>query len=412
MLKYLKSLTIRKADGTDLPVDGDEVALEAGLLLRVDAESNQVRVSVDPSNTETDSSMLLKYRALLDGGSGEALGRPYTFSGAPYYYSSLSDIAPLRGCVWLLGSMCSVWGLFEDDEHAAEGPVDGSLALTDVCAPCVDCEEYQNLYRYLDALKAALDDKKDIIYAISDDYTEQNNILTLYRQTILYWNNMVQRTSWRCNIEADGQEIDAAVMFTNHFDVEIPAGFELTILLSSGPVMGAEASIIDVVCPVNYDSHMSGSPLQKWEDMAWTADLEQETVTFELPQGYTLLPTVDSWVSITGSSDITTLPGGVYTVVSQPSSTSFTLSVPAMCEGATEGVADAITLQCAILRLEEPLEVGHSVRLYVGSVSPTLYEDAPSAAIFGNNLEQWFPEFPSSKEVQSNSMVIFTHDLV
>ena len=416
MLKYIRSLTVRKADGSETGVSGSEVALDTGVLMGLRVEDSSVKISVDPSKTTVNPDMLLKYQALLNGGSGVVDGVPYQFSGAPYYYNSVADVSPVRGCVWLLGGMCDVWGLFEDGEHAeldsGGGVVDGTLSVTDVCPPCVDCADYHTLYRYLDAMETALTDKKDTIYAISSDYTEQNNILTLYRQTILYWNNIVQMTAWRCNLEADGSELDAAVMFTNHFDVEIPSDMSLSIMLYDGPGQDAQAQIIDVVVPpdwdvVDYTTEITGSPVIAWENLSWTADTNEDTVTCSPAHASESLPSIGDNVRIYNSSDNVTLPDGAYEVLTA-SNTSFTLAIPVMGGGATAGSCDGRTIQKLTLTTSRALAVGDAIKLYIGSITPIPKDPVSiSSAIFGNNLSTWFPGFPDIKFLKSNNMVVF-----
>ena len=409
-LKNITSLSVKKRDGSTQVATEPVVALAEGVLIRMSPVDGGFSLSVDPEQAASDPGVLTKYEALVSGGSGSLDGVDYAFSGAPYYYASLSGLRGLGNCVWLLSKMCSIWGLFEDGIHPERdsglNPVDGALALVDVCPPCEDCAGYEELYGYLDGLRDALDGKKDAIYEYTTDVVEQNNILALYRQTILYWNNIVQQTSWRCHVEADGAEIDAAAMFTNHLDEAIPAGLELTLVFFDGPAVDGEQRIIDEVVPayMNYSTFTSQNPPIERSGVAWSADQGNKTVEFVGLSDVDV--SISDMIRVTNSSDLSVLPSDVYSVISV-SVDSMVLSIPDMAAGASSGTAAIKLLLQSHIKTEDPLLVGDSIKLYVASYSENAISgSSTSAMLFLNNIKTWFPGFPNKKYIQSNKMVI------
>ena len=183
--KYIESLQILHRDDTLDTVIGSKLVLQGGTLMDAipDASDNSVTLSSNPEAGSVDPELMEKYNKMIAGGTGEYQGVLYTFSGAPYYYASVAGVFPVDGHLYLTVKQCAHWGLFEDGVHptlVGAVPETGILEITDVCEPCIDCGDYEELYEYMDAIKNRLNYKKDLIYKhttyVPGSY-EQNNIL-------------------------------------------------------------------------------------------------------------------------------------------------------------------------------------------------------------------------------------------
>lgn len=418
--RYIKSLRIRRKDGSETVVDSSFIELRGGLNLDIEKTAdNTFTVSAGAGRGSQNPGMKQKYDALMGGGSGEYDGVPYTFSGAPYYYSRLNGASPEDGHAFLTAVRCGHWGLFENIPYPysySGSPEDGVLQVTDVCAPCVDCADYQVLYLFLDAIKDALDYKKDLIVqhaAQSPGDTEQKNILELYKQAMLYWNNMVQQTSWRCNAQADGGEVDAACRFTNHFDRDIPAGFHIEVLFLDN-VVSEEAApmgmVLDHKAPSgwvegsDYELYTDPPDYVTYVNSAWTSNTGAKTLTIE-GSG----PAVGDFIRARSTSPTVT-DKEVLEVTDVPDGSHFTVYVPDLYSSTpASGSVEWGVVPRVGMRILRALPVGESIKLYAGMFMRGYSGSGGRIRVrFENNLKNWFSDFPDAKEEVTNKMVLVT----
>lgn len=200
-----------------------------------------ISISMDPSQVESPPEMSNKYKAILEGGTGEAQGEEYTFEAewndaegyGKYGISVLSTVRPIDGNVFLLGSECSQVGLFESEDGPGIDPGIGrgdpityaGLHILDVCEPCVDCDDYITLEGYMEAIRDALDQITNRFIATpSDSWTpgaDKNTIpYGLFRQheaLLHYWNYMAYQTTIRLDIALNDHSYPARVLIlTSH----------------------------------------------------------------------------------------------------------------------------------------------------------------------------------------------------
>jgi len=416
--KFIESLKIVHSNLSEETVIGSKLVLNGGPLMDIipDASDNSLTLSAGPEAGSVDPALMAKYNAMLNGGSGTYNGEAYTFTGAPYYYSSVDGVYPRDGQLFLTVKQCVHWGLFEDSVHPFDGSY-GNLEITDVCAPCVDCEEYGTLYEYMDAVKDALDDKKDRIY-LHTPYVpgeRQNNILELNKQLMLYWNNMVQTTSWRCDAIADGNEVNAACMITNHFDTVIPAYLELSAFFIDMPSAARpKGYIIDHTVPsgwtqgVEYTIETTPAGLVYTYPATWTANYGAKTlavVSDTPPTNPFPILTAGDYVQITARSGAIC---GLKAYVLSGDENSFVMNVPDMpASGDATGTITWSPVVKFILTTREDLPITDSIKLYVGAIAPDYVGSSAKAALrFENNLSALgFTGFEAAKIINTNNMV-------
>lgn len=445
-IKYIKSITIEKRDGQRINISAGRVMLTGGVFLSADANPDDISVTLNagPDRGIVDWGMIAKYDAMIKGGHGSYKGVPYTFSGAPYYYSEIAGAVPIKGHAFLTAKLSSHIGLFEDNIHPTEiDPADphsdkgkGVLEITDVNRPCVDCAEYEHLYQYVDAVRDAITSKKDILYKDQEQQptdTQQLNMLRLDKQLFLYWNNMVQKTSWRCNAIADGAEINAACMFTNHFDTPLAGGtyFRVTLVGMSFYVGDQSANLPPPVSEFIDHSVPSGwikgidYDLSKYPEgrtfrykANWSADFIAHTVTVttDSAQG---IPDPDIAVGtrlyVSGVEPDGSFTGGSY-IVTSGDFHSFTISVPDInTSGASSGTLEWVQLIVLELKLHTPLPIEESIRFYIGAYSAAYSgTEGKVDVVFENNIKNTsgIEDYPDTKQVTTNNMVVIENRII
>ena len=344
-------------------------------------------------------------------------------AGAPYYFSSMVGSQPVDGHMFLTAKQCDHIGLFTDGIHptrVGSTPIKGSLEITDVCAPCVDCTDYEALYEYLDLIKDKLDYKKNLIYKhtsyIPGSFV-QNNVLELVKQSMLYWNNMVQQTSWRCHALADGSEINAAAMVTNHFDKPILPGLTLSIFFAAMPIIGKPRGfVIDKVVPSHWlpgDYTVAVEPpgaIYKYES-TYTAITASETVTItpDTPPANPL-PSISAgdYIWLVTATPIVCDQAKAYKVISG-NNISFTIDVSDgnIEPGNLTGTLAWEPVIKLVITTNKALEVSESIKLYAGAIAPFYVgNDAVTTVIFSNNLTDLdIVGYPVEKILNTNNMV-------
>jgi len=422
--KFLQSIRVKHKDGTlDAPIQPGHVKFRAGSYLDVSRnDDNGVVFSANSEYSEVDGDLLLKWQSILTGGSGSYKGEGYSFSGwesTPYYVASLNSVPPVDGVLFLLGSDCTHWGLFQEPiDYPDVAPY--RLAITDVCAPCVDCENYEELYEYLDALQNALTDKKKRIVCTRDQVydsgnpcsslapvlaTQQNYIMDIYLQLLLYWDWLVHSTTWRKNAEADGQELTAACQYTNHLTSSIPSGFTMDIEFTEIPTVGEpKCFVIDSVGP----GATSSLPADKRASYIIGADytISGLSVTITSP--------VYHYLTV---GDLVRLPNGIsqdfgtdrYVVTEITDDKIFIITLVDPLPGGS-GIVDVDPVIMARITTTSNLPCGSVIRLYAGALAPK-YDDVTGKAkvLFSNNLSEHYPgkaiDYVDKRSRETNNMV-------
>lgn len=200
----IRKLTVLDQAGVPKPVPGrgsriqGAVRLAGGVGIAVEpdpAGAITLAVSGQASGTD-DPYYLAKWRAVVNSGTGPG----YSFSGVPYYISTMNRTEPAAdGTLFLLGGVCSQLGLFS--APTAPSALPATLELFDMCPACVDCEDYQPLFTYTDRIEDWLDGNKD------NNLTAGLKLFKQYQATVHYWNYLVHTQSLIFRAAPDGYSI-------------------------------------------------------------------------------------------------------------------------------------------------------------------------------------------------------------
>ena len=211
-MNFLKTLKIQKRDGTLITINQSKISLKSNYPFQI--VNDEESLAIGMNTTEEGSSLFLElYSDILRGNLDDTPPKSTSFSGPPYYITKIGNSTPNKnGNLFLNVDHCIHVGLFENPPYAED--TRSSLSILDVCAACIDCIDYSKLDEYINAVKNALDAKRDII-------ENPSGLLDNYIQLVRYYNYIVQLKSWQFNAEAAGSQIDAAVKFINKTDKPI-----------------------------------------------------------------------------------------------------------------------------------------------------------------------------------------------
>lgn len=186
----------KTAPGTaDSRITGDvELAGGAGFDVSRDSDSGELLVAYNGNAGVDDPAYKAKWDAILNGTAG--------FSGPPYYMSKLNGVSPMDGgTLMLMGGLGTQIGLFENREHPVINPAPdpNTLHFFDMCQACLDCGDYEQLYKYLERIKVWLDANKDCNLITGTKLFKQ------YQATVHYWNYLVHAQSLIFKVFEDGK---------------------------------------------------------------------------------------------------------------------------------------------------------------------------------------------------------------
>jgi hypothetical protein len=408
----IKSLSIKKQDGSIIPVEGATPRIKSGVLCSLESsgENNSIRISKDTDNT-TDYAVLDKYRKVLEGSGG--------FSGIPYYISSINKQSGQSGHIKILTDSCLHAGVFDTADVIDDQP--NTLSITDVCKVEVDCPEYRTLHEYMDVVRESLEETRDEILKYQPD--RRSDILNLYDKTMQYWNHIVHLASWRTHAEARGSEIQCASIFINRFDVPIPSGLKIQAAIPSEFVMHGEtvvgAEFIldysvsgDIPVSITYDVNavlFTGSDANEATD-SMVAKLEAWSGSIVIPstQGFY----IGKYFLIELEAELE-----IVCVVTGRTSGSISFDIPAWSQDGEGFAAETEYPDVTVkdiknmgVEIEEELPPGGSVKVYSGTFYPQFVgEHAGLSVTFKNNvaeLDVAFEGFPPEREITTNRMFV------
>ena len=176
--------------GIGQEIKGD-VTLEAGAGIAIEHEDGNFLVSVDTEANIVDQTYQQKWIDIIKGNP--------PFSGMPYYIASLNNIKPRSDIeFFLLGHVCSQIGVFEDGAFANEQAA--QLEIFDMCEACVDCEDYDIVFKYIERIEEWVDENKD------NNLTEGTRLFKQYQATVHYWNYLVHAQSLILQLYGSGSD--------------------------------------------------------------------------------------------------------------------------------------------------------------------------------------------------------------
>lgn len=255
-LRNLPRLSVVKADGTQIPITTPGVSLVGGANVVIDIQDERDDISIlsVPGSGQEDPYYRQKLEAIaslsennptvsgpfFENGSTPT-GPAWSFSMESVWIGSVNNVPaePTTGAFFVVGDNCTSVGEFEDAEDAGypqavsyteEGSSSSSIAeaylkVTDVCAPCLDCLEYQRLYDYLDRLRVFYDYIFSLTSAedttISPEHPDGGTpdaFVGVHQQLMAaqrYWDYLVHIHSVKLSAQSQGQSVVAAAYYRN-----------------------------------------------------------------------------------------------------------------------------------------------------------------------------------------------------
>lgn len=261
-LRVLPSLSVVKRDGTQIPVTGTGLRLEAGanISLSVEDESDEVVLAAIAGAGIEDPYYRQKAEALAtlsddnpavsgpfpDPATGiTPEGPEWTFSISSLWIGSINNVQaePDTGAFFLVNDVCTAIGQFEseDDRGYPEDPeVTGSsstvpdaissyarsyLSIFDVCGPCLDCLEYQRLFDYLSRIEAFYNYIFELTRSEDTDSPPEHpdggvrdSFVGVHPQlmaALRYWDYLVHMNSVKVSAQSTGQSVTTAAYYKN-----------------------------------------------------------------------------------------------------------------------------------------------------------------------------------------------------
>jgi hypothetical protein len=203
----INNITILDKDGNPKAIEGGtgtritgDVELVGGLGMDVQYDDNDeaLEIGVDSSGAGDDPVYKAKWLNIINGAGG--------YSGVPYYISSFNKIGPAPdGTFFLLGGLCPQIGLFSrpNDPVLYPSAIPNTLEFFDMCEACVDCADYQLLFKYLDRINEWLDANE------LNNLTGGLKLFKQYQALVYYWNYLVTSQSMvlTANWAGDGVKV-------------------------------------------------------------------------------------------------------------------------------------------------------------------------------------------------------------
>jgi hypothetical protein len=184
----------RVENRSDSHIQGNvELVGGSGFDIEWDEDTKEITLSVGDSLRVGGEEYQQKWLDIVNGNNG--------YSGVPYYISRVNRIEPAEdGTLFVLGDVCSQIGLFPSGSAPASSA--NSLEVFDMCEACIDCEEYAEIYYYLEIIDAWLENHKNKNIYYEDEMpliadvdrsgdTNAINLLRQYESTVRYWNYLV-----------------------------------------------------------------------------------------------------------------------------------------------------------------------------------------------------------------------------
>lgn len=263
-LREQLSLTVEKADGTLIPVAAQPLLLRPGanVTITVLEDGDEAQIACGAGSGTELPYYRQKYNTLatLTGDVSGPFPDPDTgvtpvippgkttweFTTASRWVAKIANILgqPVSGNFFFGGSPCISVGEFENPDYNLPELTGGLLHLVDICAPCVDCQTWDQLNAYFQRISEFY----DYMYSLCNDpdtstipeYPDggiRENFTGVYQQhmaVLRYWDYLVHRSTTKLAAQSYGQSIVTAVFYRNISDGEIGTGtgIDYTIRLS------------------------------------------------------------------------------------------------------------------------------------------------------------------------------------
>jgi hypothetical protein len=222
--------------GPTYDVTGRVRLVAAGGMVIADKDG-EIEFSSDLSAAASDPDLLAVY-----------LGYEGTGPSAPHVVTHLAEAGALpSGDISLLGGPCGQVGLFTTQYPLASGKylpsaTAADLTVTDLCAACTDCEDYEQAYARITLLYDwitrnhhlnFLDATGDPDVANDELYPPSSRLFRQYQAMLAYWNYLVMAQSLILLVKQDGTSAVIRFGFYNAAcDIENPR-FVLDVLMDN-----------------------------------------------------------------------------------------------------------------------------------------------------------------------------------
>ena len=287
-VRILPTLSVIDAVGAETPINNDIIIIETGggVALVVDPETDEIKITTE--NAEDSLYYAQKFDtlvAMVEGGdvTGPYLdidtntipaGPAWNFTDLSIYIARLGNRTPEpeTGVVFMANDACnnlnyygsvipqigsssgsgSSNGSSSSAGASSEGSSSGSsssltpgtsknsLALTNICGPCIDCPTYTTLETYVLRIDESIEylwkltgDKNTNTIPVSPDGFPLEGFTGVYVQTLAllsFWNYLVHKQSVKSAGQAYGQSVSGTIYYKNisttaQIDVEMTLTF-------------------------------------------------------------------------------------------------------------------------------------------------------------------------------------------
>ena len=254
-LRTLPMLSVVKRDGTQIPVTGRGVVIRPGanITATIEEEEDTITLAAVAGAGIEDPYYRQKAEAIAsisqenptvsgpfpDSETGSTPEGPaWSFSIESMWIGTINQInaEPDTGAFFIVGDNCTSVGQFSstDDLGYPEDPAqEGSssavpssvLSVLDVCAPCLDCLEYNRLQGYLERIESFYDYLFQLTRSedtdtppVHPDGGTPNTFVGVHPQlmaALRYWDYLVHVNSIKISAQSIGQAVTANGYYRN-----------------------------------------------------------------------------------------------------------------------------------------------------------------------------------------------------
>jgi hypothetical protein len=254
-LRVLPIVSVVKRDGTQIPVNNQGIALEGGAnaAFSIEEENDEIVLSVNAGAGVEDPYLRQKAEAIASlSADNPSVSGPFQdpvtgvtpdgpaweFTVDSTWIGSINNVLAEAdtGAFFLVNDVCTHIGEFVDPEdpgYPQEVIEEGSsssvpqshLKILDICAPCLDCLEYQRLFDYMTRLETFYNYLFELTRSEDTDSPPEHpdggirdTFVGVHPQlmaALRYWDYLVHVNSVKISAQSIGQGITAAAYYRN-----------------------------------------------------------------------------------------------------------------------------------------------------------------------------------------------------
>jgi len=224
-----------------------------GMQIDIDEDTEEIVLTATGQENST-AAYRRKFNTVISGGTyTDEEGVVQTYTGMPYYITSLGDARPGdTGNVDLLCSPCGQVGIYENGSIMDSG----ALPILDICPACVDCEDFEYIRLLTDRLKdwQIMQVDKNL-YRSTDPTPGDMALFRQYQATIEYWNYLVH-----------AQCIPLHLIHMSSSAFAINTGYYVKYCGTYTPVLVLDIATspvlhkADIICSMTWHKHIPDGP--------------------------------------------------------------------------------------------------------------------------------------------------------